>query len=256
MAEHPEAAEPLSAFVDLLAATFQWPAKDQPAAEPAAPEVPPASAPGSRARPAPGLPKPPAAQPRRDWIPVLGRSAAGVPQFWADEDQAAGVTLLQDLIERHARRSGRQVQPAVAAEQAGGQAAAQLITLTVPDADSVAEFVVAGTLKRRYPDAFAVRIDGDSMAPEIRHGDVVICSPSAPAGDGAAAVVQLEGQIGVTCKVFRQAGDTVHLVPINEQYSPQAFPADELVWAQRVLARVRAGTPAKPGSTASNKAHP
>jgi SOS-response transcriptional repressor LexA len=82
------------------------------------------------------------------------------------------------------------------------------------------------------------------MAPEIRHGDVVICSPSVPAADGAAAVVQLKGQIGVTCKLFRRAGQTVHLVPINEQYAPQAFSARRMVWAQKVLARVRPGPPA------------
>jgi SOS-response transcriptional repressor LexA len=52
--------------------------------------------------------------------------------------------------------------------------------------------------------------------------------------------VQLAGQIGVTCKLFRREGDTVHLVPINEQLSPQSFASDQLVWALRVFVRVRA----------------
>ena len=249
LADHPAAAAPLTAFVELLAATFQWPAKDHAPAEPlGAPAQAPAAAPGGGSEPgrvpAP-VPAPAAApalaRPKKDWIPVLGRSAAGVPQFWADEAEGAGVPLLEELVSRHARRSARQVQPATADEEAGrGPQPAEIITLTAPNADNVAEFIVAGTLKRRYPDAFAVRVDGDSMAPEIRHGDVVICSPSAPACDGAPAVVQLTGQIGVTCKIFRRAARTVHLVPINEQYPPQAFPAEQLVWAQRVLARVRA----------------
>ena len=110
-----------------------------------------------------------------------------------------------------------------------------------PDAENVAEFVVAGSLKRRFSDAFAVRIDGDSMAPEIRHGDVVICSASGEAAEGRAALVQLDGQIGVTCKILRHQGDTVHLVPVSEQYPPQAFPAESVRWARRVLARVRPG---------------
>ena len=116
-----------------------------------------------------------------------------------------------------------------------------MITLRQPDDDNVAEFVSAGVIKRKYNDAFAVRIDGDSMSPEIRHGEIVICSPSAPAADGQAAVVQLAGQIGVTCKIFRRQGKDVHLAPINEQYSPAIFPAADVVWSARVLARVRTG---------------
>lgn len=242
LADHPAAAGPLAAFVDILAQTFGWPAKDEGGAggKPVSgrPVVGESGQEPAR-QPAPAAP---AGRPKRDWIPVLGRSAAGVPQFWAEEGEGGGVALLEDLVERHARRSARQVRPATAAADAGGGVQpAQIITLTAPDADNLAEFIVAGTLKQRYPDAFAVRIDGDSMAPEIRHGDVVICSASAPPGEGAAAVVQLAGQIGVTCKIFRRAGETVHLVPVNEQYRPQAFPADEVVWARRVLARVRPG---------------
>ncbi len=244
LAAHPDAAEPLGAFVDLLAKTFRWPEKALFSEQPQAAAAPPAraEAQGSAVsiEPGPTL-TPTPAQPRQDWIPVLGRSAAGVPQFWKDRADGAGVAALEELVDRYARRAARQVQPATAAEQAGAQLGpAQIITLTAPDAGSVAEFIVAGTLKRRYPDAFAVRIDGDSMAPEIRHGDLVVCSASAAAADGAPAVVQLEGQIGVTCKIFRSAAQTVHLVPINEQYAPQSFPAERMVWARRVLARVRA----------------
>jgi SOS-response transcriptional repressor LexA len=79
------------------------------------------------------------------------------------------------------------------------------------------------------------------MEPEYRHGDLVVLSPSQPAVDGRAAVVQLAGQIGVTCKLFRRAGDRVHLVAINERYPPTAHAADELLWALRVLGRVRSG---------------
>jgi len=228
LADRPGAAAPLTAFVDLLAESLSWPAK------PAA-----AGGPGGAAGAAAGAVAD-AHDARRDWIPILGRSAAGVPRFWADADDARGVTTLTDLIARHAD-AARDVRPAVAADAEGrGDRVAQLITLRGPDDAGVAEFVAAADIKRAHGDAFAVRIDGDSMAPEILHGDVVVCSPSADAADGRAAVVQLEGQIGVTCKLFRRAGETVHLVPVNERYAPQSFPAEALVWALRVLARVRA----------------
>jgi hypothetical protein len=244
LADHPRAVAPLTAFVDLLSASLAWPAKEGGAEQ----RPPEAGDPGqeegvglkSNARKE--LRKHSASDPQRDWIPILGRSAAGVPQFWGSEDDSAGVTALADLVARHARRAARQVAPASAADDAGRDAGiAQIITLAAPDAENVAEFVVAGSLKRRFSDAFAVRIDGDSMAPEIRHGDVVICSASGEPVEGRAALVQLEGQIGVTCKVFRHQGDTVHLVPVSEQYAPQAFPAESVRWARRVLARVRPG---------------
>ena len=243
LADNPRAVAPLAAFVDLLAASLAWPAKEGAERRPAegGEQGQPDRAP-VKSRLDNDLRKQAPAEPQRDWIPILGRSAAGVPQFWGSEDDSAGVTALADLVARHARRADRQVAAAFAADDAGRDTgSAQIITLSAPDAENVAEFVVAGSLKRKFPDAFAVRIDGDSMAPEIRHGDVVICSASGEPAEGRAALVQLDGQIGVTCKIFRQQGDTVHLVPVSEQYPPQAFAAERVRWARRVLARVRPG---------------
>ena len=273
LADHPDTAAPLTAFVDLLSESLKWPVKPavasgaDDAGDGAAPAPPIASPAGTgtgapagtkagakrpaaasgKATPdadAPGTPargEPTATPPgRRDWIPILGRSAAGVPQFWADDDDRAGLTHLDDLIARCASRDPAEVRPAVAADPAGRSAGvAQLVTLTEPDEADLVEFVVAADLKRAHPDAFALRIDGDSMSPEFRHGDVLVCSPSAPAADGRPAVVQLRSQIGVTCKLFRRAGDTIHLACVNERYEPQSFPASDCIWALRVLARIR-----------------
>lgn len=216
LAERQNAATPLAAFLDILAETLRFP------------EKPPAPAP---ARSETGSFQ------DTSWIPVLGRSAAGVPQFWSAEDESAGLTTLNELIARHAG-SGHRAQAARASGEETDEFAVQLIALTAPDAE-VSEFVAAAGLRACYPDAFAVRIDGDSMSPDIRHGDLVVLSPSAPAADGKPAVVQLKSQIGVTCKVFRREGQTVHLIPINEQFAPQTYPAEQVVWALRVLARVR-----------------
>jgi SOS-response transcriptional repressor LexA/transcriptional regulator with XRE-family HTH domain len=272
LADCPDAVGPLLAFVDLLAASLDWPAKGtlSAASAPAAPpsgvaiRAPVATVPNVNAVAAPNAASaaPPAGEPgappvakatgavsssadgplaRETWIPVLGRSAAGVAQFWAKDSDAAGVRLLSELVERHAA-GARQIQPAQATVPSSQEALpVQIVALSDPGADNVAEFIAAGAIKGRYPDAFAVRIDGDSMSPEIRHGDLVICSPSVEPADGAAALVQLHGQIGVTCKLFRRQGQTVHLVPVNEQFPPQSFDAARVTWAKRVLARVRVG---------------
>lgn len=230
LADHPGAAAPLAAFLDILSASLAFPDKQASSTEQQAPET--GGSPSPQEQAAPG--------PEEEWIPILGRSAAGVAQFWSDQDDQAGVTTLADLVGRHVRRSARRVRPARAGGEAGllsGTVA--LITLTEPSDGDVTEFVSAGRLRSRCDDAFAVRIDGDSMAPDIMHGDVVILSPSCPAAQGRPAVAQLEGQIGVTCKLYRRSGDVVHLVSINERFPPQSFPVRKVVWALRVLARIR-----------------
>jgi len=225
LASHPNAAASLAAFLDILSESMKFPAKQKsPGRTEAAEQTKTTSA-------------------EKSWIPILGRSAAGVPQFWSDSNEAKGLTTLRELIERHTGKHDWRTSPAGVDEGSGRDATVEIITLSEPDEKDTVEFIAAGELKSKYGDAFAVRIDGESMAPDIRHGDLVILSPSVPAAQGKAAVVQLRGQIGVTCKLYRREGNSVHLVPINEQLPPQKFPAKDVLWALRVLARVRQGRP-------------
>lgn len=227
LSRYPRSAGPLAAFLDVLAASMEFPAKTSATRGKSADEAAAAFD---------------IAEAKRSWLPVLGRSAAGVVQFWSEQDEAVGLTALDEMLARHSHRTPERTAPALAA--GGGKThdtAVQIITLNAPDESDVVEYIAATEMKTRHPDAFAVRIDGESMAPEIRHGDLVVLSPSASAADGRPAVVQLKRQIGLTCKIYRCQGRTIHLVPIHEQFAPQMFPADQVVWALRVLARVRPG---------------
>lgn len=234
LADCSDAAAPLEAFIELLLDTRKFPAKPR-AAKPA-PAEPKAATP--RHTPAP--PEPTEAQPGRDgWIPILGRTAAGVARFWGRDADTSGLTTLSDLMARHESWRTRSVQDAAVAESDRlPSKAVQVVTLSAPDENDVAEFVAAEPIKRAHPDAFVLRIDGDSMAPQVEHGDLVVLSPSEPALDGQAAVIQLAGQIGVTCKLYRTAGARVHLVPANGDYEIATVPTEDVEWALRVLARV------------------
>jgi hypothetical protein len=235
----------LSAFMDLLAQTNAFPAKHAATAaatsaeetssdtlvsaelaESASPLVPPGHA---------------EALQRQGWIPILGRSAAGVPHFWRDSEQdEVGIVRLRDLVGIFRPRSARHVHPAEAyGDLSGEESAAQLVLLDSPESPGTAEFVVAEHIARKYDPVFAVRIDGRSMEPDICHGDVVVLSPHCPAEQGKPAVVQLSDQIGVTCKLYREDEQGVHLIPVNEQFSPQLFSREQVVWALKVLARIR-----------------
>ena len=228
LGSHPDAAAPLAAFLDILAELRGFPEKQGTRAVVAGEAVCAGGAVDED-------------QAKAAWIPVLGRSAAGVPYFWTDSESAAQVTELEELVTRYIRGRTRRVSEAHAAaeDDPDDQGMVQVITLSAPDEADVVSYVSAAAIKARYPDAFAVRIDGESMAPYVQHGDLVLLSPSEVAADGRAAVVQLRMQIGVTCKLVRREGGSVHLVAINEQFAPQTYPAEEVVWALRVLARVR-----------------
>lgn len=178
---------------------------------------------------------------RRGWIPILGRSAAGISHFWADDEQAADLTTLGDLIEKHiAEVRNDRISTVCTASANDGSQAVEIITLRRPAAPGGAvEFIACPSLCGRYPDAFALRIDGDSMSPEIFNGDIVVLSPSMPAESGEPAVVQLAGAIGVTCKIYHPCGDMLHMVAVNEKYAPAIVKMADVNWALKILARIR-----------------
>ena len=97
---NPAAAGPLAAFLDVLAESMKFPDKGLALGEAAATDEDVV-----------------AEQAQASWIPVLGRSAAGVPQFWADGDSAAGVPDLGELAARYARSGIQRVTTARAAAQ-------------------------------------------------------------------------------------------------------------------------------------------
>ncbi len=176
-------------------------------------------------------------------IPVLGRTAAGVPQFWGRPGKT--VDLLQSAINRCAG-SGESLSATLSGPENAlspdSDEQVYLVQLAKPVRIGelhIAEFLECQTRRDRWANAFALRVDGDSMHPSLFHGDLVILSPTEHAKPGRAAVVQLRNQIGVTCKLFYSDKKHVRLIPINEQFRPTKHPRKDLVWALRVLSRVR-----------------
>ena len=71
------------------------------------------------------------------------------------------------------------------------------------------------------PNAFAVRVVGDSMEPKFREGDIVIFSPAAEVHNGDDCFVRFAMPHETTFKrVFFESDDKVRLQPRNEKYSP------------------------------------
>ena len=71
------------------------------------------------------------------------------------------------------------------------------------------------------PNAFAVRVVGDSMEPKFSEGDIVVFSPAAQVNNGDDCFVRFSMPHETTFKrAFFESDNKVRLQPRNEKYSP------------------------------------
>lgn len=223
-ASNPDLAEPAMAFLELLCEKKGIETRLRPDVSPSAPDRP-------------------------GWIPVIGRTAAGLVHFWEQTslpESRQAVTELDELVKKHIGRDIiRSVDGAVsidlrAAELLDGikTRQASLIQVRGTEQEQIVEFVQCEQIQKLFPDSFALQIDGDSMSPRINDGNIVVLSPSIPAAQGHIAVARLVDQIGVTCKLIRTTQTGVHLIPINERYETKIVPKKDLLWALAVLCHI------------------
>lgn len=90
------------------------------------------------------------------------------------------------------------------------------------------------------PDAFAVEVVGDSMAPEWREGDVIICSPREKCENGDPCFVQFDGSHddGNTFKRVYDLGDgRLELRPDNSRHKPIIVPREAVIRCCKVVGK-------------------
>jgi transcriptional regulator with XRE-family HTH domain len=224
VSEHPEMVEPIAAFADLLCEKKGIQKELTPTQDDA----------GHR---------------KSGWIPVLGRTAAGIVHCWSETTLPASgeaVTKLDELVRRHTgKKIVATVEGPVAVDfelaelsAAVSNTRVSLIRVSGSGQGQVVEFIDCDKIAAVFPDCFALHVDGDSMSPRINDGDIVIASPSVPACDGQPAVAHIADQIGVTCKLIRTTPQGVHLIPINEKYDTKVVPRKNLLWAISVLCHI------------------
>lgn len=77
--------------------------------------------------------------------------------------------------------------------------------------------------------AFAARIQGDSMHPTYRDGELVVFDPGLQPADGMDCLVRLLPDHTTTFKrIFFEPGDRLRLVPLNPTYEPLAVPLEQV----------------------------
>ena len=90
-------------------------------------------------------------------------------------------------------------------------------------------------------NAFAITVCGDSMQPRFREGDVLIVSPASEVKSGDFCFVRIDshGEVSGTFKqVFFDDENTIRLASLNDRYSQQAYPREEVTGIYRAIRRL------------------
>jgi repressor LexA len=74
---------------------------------------------------------------------------------------------------------------------------------------------------------FALKIKGDSMAPRINNGDVVIVRRQPDVDSGQIAIVCINGGEATCKKIIKQEGGVL-LQPLNQAYTPSYFTNEQI----------------------------
>ena len=83
-------------------------------------------------------------------------------------------------------------------------------------------------------DFFALKIKGDSMAPELKNGDVVIVQREAEIKTGDIVIALIDGD-EATCKKIYKYEHGIALAPNNPLYEPMRFTEDEVIDKEVVI---------------------
>lgn len=85
------------------------------------------------------------------------------------------------------------------------------------------------------PNAYALRIAGDSMRPVFRAGDVVIVSPAAPVRRGDRVVLRTrEGEV-MAKEVLRRTAARIELRSLDPDHPDRGFGIAEIGWVHRIV---------------------
>ncbi len=88
------------------------------------------------------------------------------------------------------------------------------------------------------PNAFAVRVVGNSMEPKFREGDIIVFSPVAEVHNGDDCFIRFALPHETTFKrVFFEPDDKVRLQPRNERYSPTIINGERINGLYRAVVK-------------------
>lgn len=101
--------------------------------------------------------------------------------------------------------------------------------------DYVDDYVTVDDVKD--PQAFALKVKGQSMSPRIEDGDVVIVSPAQESRSGDICVVRVNGED--TLKKVKFEGNYIHLIPLNPDFEPATVKRKDVNFVWKVVKLIK-----------------
>jgi len=149
---------------------------------------------------------------------------------------ATGVTLgeftalIEEIAEPGRHRLGRISVPLIGFAQAG--AGGYFTDAGFPVGQGWEHVELPGQVSEA---AYALEVQGDSMLPLYRNGDVLVVEPSAPVRRGDRVVVRtLDGEVMAKI-LLRQSSRQVELLSLNPDHPNRALGNDEVDWIARIV---------------------
>lgn len=90
----------------------------------------------------------------------------------------------------------------------------------------------------RDEQAFALEVKGNSMAPRIEDGDIIIVSPRLEARSGDICVVRVQDED--TVKKIKIEETFLHLIPLNPEFEPWVVKQKDVTFMWRVIKVIKA----------------
>ncbi|RWM92481.1 MAG: helix-turn-helix transcriptional regulator [Mesorhizobium sp.] len=88
---------------------------------------------------------------------------------------------------------------------------------------------------RAAETSYALKVQGDSMLPLYRNGDVLIVEPGAPTRKGDRVVVKTTAAEVMAKVLDRQTAKSVVLVSLNPAHPDRDIPMSEVEWVARIV---------------------
>jgi phage repressor protein C with HTH and peptisase S24 domain len=85
------------------------------------------------------------------------------------------------------------------------------------------------------PNAYALEISGESMAPVFRDGDIVVVSPAAPIRRGDRVVLRTRMGEVMAKELRRQSAKRVEVASLNPAHPDFSFDLQDVAWVHRIL---------------------
>jgi repressor LexA len=106
---------------------------------------------------------------------------------------------------------------------------------TIFHPDHVDTYVTVDDVKD--PGAFALKVKGNSMAPRIEDGDVVIVSPQQEPRNGDICVIRVSDED--TLKKVKFEGTYIHLIPLNPDFEPLTVKRKDVNFVWKVVKLIK-----------------